>query len=291
MKFRAPAKINLTLNVCDVRSDGYHALESVFHCVDFFDELSITESENMELSLSKDLGISAEENLVMKAARAFKEAFQLEQNYHLHLVKNIWHGAGLGGGSSDAATVLFGLAHLNGISPKDERVLKIASALGSDVAVFLQGSAANYMVGKGDELKASLSAAAGIPLVLAMHPDSHTPTPAVYHAFDASPQACKDASEMIAALADKDAAQIAAALYNNLEHAAFAVDEKTRELKAFLSAQEKSLGALVSGSGASCFALCRSQEDAQDLATQCQAHGYKAVGSALSAQSIEIVQA
>src|SRR5690554_1946185 len=98
MRLLSPAKVNLTLNVGPLRADGFHSLTSIFHTIELYDELEIIESDEFELIVSKDLGISAEQNLVLRAARAFVETFEIEAKYKLTLTKNIPHGAGLGGG-------------------------------------------------------------------------------------------------------------------------------------------------------------------------------------------------
>lgn len=274
MKILSPAKVNLTLNVGRLLSDGYHELRSIFHLIELFDEVEIVESDEMRLNFSVELGIDAEENLVMKAARAFKAAYSIEQNYTMSVKKNIPHGAGLAGGSSNAAAVLYGLAKLHDVEILSTKLMGIAGVLGSDTAAFLQDSAANLMVGRGDELAQSLPSAQGIWLVVAMHPKSHTPTAHVYKKFDEDPAPTKSEVDMLEALHEKSAPKIAAALYNNLSEASFAFDEKAREVHKFLAAHDLSLSALLSGSGAASFAVCASEEDAEALARDCASQGY-----------------
>lgn len=286
MKLLSPAKVNLTLNVGALHDDGYHSLNSVFHLIELFDEIEVTEADEMGLEVSLDLGIAPQDNLVMKAASAFKEAFSIKTNYKISLTKHIPHGAGLGGGSSDAATALWGLAFLNGIDKLDPNLHEVAAKLGADVPVFLQSSPANYMGGRGDQLKETLPDIGGLPLVVVMHPDSCLPTAQVYKAFDAHPQPIRDDTLMIAALEAKNPQQIAGALYNNLAQAAFSVDKLTKEVQDYLGSHELSLGTLVSGSGAANFALCATSSDAHTIEMDCKQKGYYAKATVFASRGI-----
>lgn len=289
MKLLSPAKINLTLNVGPLRADGFHYLTSIFHTIELYDELEIIESDEFELIVSKDLGIDAEHNLALRAARMFVETFDIDKKYKLILTKNIPHGAGLGGGSSNAAAVLFGLASLNGFETEDVIIQKLATDLGSDVPVFLQGSPANCMTGRGEQLKKSLPGIGGLPLVVAMHPDSHSPTKYVYKAFDEDPQPTRDDSLMIAALKTQQPANIARELYNNLSQAARKVDGLAGEVENYLVTHPASLGAQISGSGAASFALCETEADAEILAQDCRSKGYRAEATRFSFAGVSTV--
>src|SRR5437899_9808075 len=106
---RAYPKINLGLRIVRIREDGYHDIETVFHRINIFDEISLSASATVSCSTSSEDIPGDEQNLCMRAARALQTAFSPGKGIHIDLRKNIPIGAGLGGGSSDAAAVLTGL--------------------------------------------------------------------------------------------------------------------------------------------------------------------------------------
>jgi 4-diphosphocytidyl-2-C-methyl-D-erythritol kinase len=143
MKILAPAKINLFLEVTGRRPDGYHTLASVMQTVSLYDEITIVpHPSRLSLKCNRpDLPVD-ERNLALKAALRLKEALGVEAGATITLKKNIPLGAGLGGGSSDAAAVLKGLLKLWKKRIPREKLVKIAAGLGADVPFFLQGGAA-----------------------------------------------------------------------------------------------------------------------------------------------------
>ena len=151
ISLRAPAKINIYLFVIDKREDGYHNIESLMQAVDLYDEITLEKSESIELSCS-DPGLPPDiENL------AFKAAAQLQSRYYfpgvkIDLVKKIPSGAGLGGGSSDAAFVLRGLIKLYGLRPTAQELTEIAVSVGSDVPFFLTRGQA-LIEGRGEVVR------------------------------------------------------------------------------------------------------------------------------------------
>ena len=106
----APAKVNLHLGIGGVRPDGFHDVTTVLHTLEFADTLRLTPSESFTLTCDTDLGIPAEQNLALRAARLFSAQYREPAGVAIELTKRIPAGAGLGGGSSDAAAVLAGLA-------------------------------------------------------------------------------------------------------------------------------------------------------------------------------------
>ena len=109
MKFLSPAKLNLNLRVISNRIDGYHNLETTFQFIDLFDEITF-EKSNESFNISCDgLEIAPENNLIFKSFNAIKEYCEVDAGIQIHLKKNIPVGAGLGGGSSNAATTLIAL--------------------------------------------------------------------------------------------------------------------------------------------------------------------------------------
>ena len=152
-KVKAFAKINLGLQVLGKRPDGFHDINTVFVRTSFCDELSFNLSSTLSVRCSVDLGISQEGNLVYKAADLLRnQANNTSLGADIFISKNIPSGAGLGGGSSDAATTLITLRELWDIKISDEELSKIALSLGSDVPYFLQSGTATGL-GQGEKLE------------------------------------------------------------------------------------------------------------------------------------------
>ena len=149
LTLRAYAKINWFLKILGRRDDGFHEIESLIQKVSLHDVLKISPSD--ELSLKADGGISEKENLVYKAASLLKSTYSVKAGAHMDLHKNIPVGAGLGGGSSDAAAALMGLNQLWSLDLSPESLSGIAATIGSDVPFFLYGPA-SFVYGRGEEL-------------------------------------------------------------------------------------------------------------------------------------------
>lgn len=283
----APAKVNLFLAVGSVRPDGYHEVTTVLHAIELCDTITIEPAEELSLVCEPDLGIPAEDNLAYRAAVLLARELGREPRVALRLAKRVPHGAGLGGGSSDAAGVIAGLARLWGVERHDERCLAVAAALGSDVPFFLGESGASLMVGRGDELAEALPALSGVPVVL-VRPDAPVPTAAAYSAFDAEPVASGEPGATRSALFAGDVAAVAAALANNLENAASAVVPAVAEAIAWVRGCGGALGAAVAGSGSAVFAVCDSRETAERIAAEAAQRGWWGAASALRAGGVEV---
>lgn len=150
--FRSHAKVNLHLQVVGRRPDGYHELRTVFQMIDLHDSVEIVVAERGEVQLTVDApGLSSgPDNLAWKAAATFRDRWAPGAGIHLRLRKRIPLGAGLGGGSSNAATVLLGLRALCGRPAEAEELWPVARELGADVPFFLLGGTA-LGFGRGDE--------------------------------------------------------------------------------------------------------------------------------------------
>ncbi|MFZ4115217.1 MAG: 4-(cytidine 5'-diphospho)-2-C-methyl-D-erythritol kinase [Chthoniobacterales bacterium] len=152
----APAKINLSLRLLGRRSDGYHEIETLMAPITLADELEITHRHGADpgtitLSCNEPSLPTGEENLCVKAARAFQDASGIQDAIAITLLKNIPHGAGLGGGSSDAAAVLRGINTLFNEPLVAEELQLLAASLGSDIPFFLQEKPA-WCRGRGEQL-------------------------------------------------------------------------------------------------------------------------------------------
>lgn len=136
----APAKVNFFLHVTGQRADGYHLLESLFAFADFADTLTLTSRDDGGIVRTGDVaGVPADEDLALRAARALQAATGTQQGVAVAITKRIPQGAGMGGGSSDAASVLLALNRLWKLELPRARLLEVAQTLGADVAFFVGG--------------------------------------------------------------------------------------------------------------------------------------------------------
>lgn len=150
--FRSFAKINLHLQVVGRRADGYHELRTVFQTVDLHDVISIEPiASGIELVVAEGTAPAGTANLAFRAAETFLATWAPRAGARLTLHKRIPVGGGLGGGSSNAACVLRGLARVLGVEPDPAEVWHLARGLGADVPYFLVGGTA-LGVGRGDEV-------------------------------------------------------------------------------------------------------------------------------------------
>ncbi len=148
----APAKLNLFLHVLSRRPDGYHNLQTCFQFIDLCDEIDIQVRDDGEIRRSSGPAeVSEEMDLCIRAARALQSAANCRQGADLTVTKRIPMGAGLGGGSSDAATCLVALNHLWGLGWPVEKLARLGLNLGADVPVFVYGRTA-WAEGVGEQL-------------------------------------------------------------------------------------------------------------------------------------------
>ncbi|HAL67829.1 4-(cytidine 5'-diphospho)-2-C-methyl-D-erythritol kinase [Pseudomonas sp. DE0010] len=148
----APAKLNLWLHIIGRRADGYHELETVFQFLDHGDELSFAVREDGMIRLHSDLDtVPHDSNLIVRAARQLQVQSGTPLGADIWLDKVLPMGGGIGGGSSDAATTLLGLAHLWQLDWDEDRLAALGLGLGADVPVFVRGHAA-FAQGVGEQL-------------------------------------------------------------------------------------------------------------------------------------------
>jgi 4-diphosphocytidyl-2-C-methyl-D-erythritol kinase len=256
MEFLAPAKINLSLRVLGKRDDGFHELESLMCPVSIFDTLDVTLRAEGGLQFTcDDPSLPAgEENLVVRAARLFCGACGIESNVRIALTKNIPHGAGLGGGSSDAATTLIALDRLFETQLSREALAAMAADLGSDIPFFIYQSAATIR-GRGERVE-PVDFPHALPLLL-IKPPLGVPTPWAYSRW-------RDSREIPGVRYDVQSLAWGE-LVNDLERPVFEKHVFLADLKSWLLAQPEATGALMSGSGATVFAVLRDKESARAL--------------------------
>ena len=148
----SPAKLNLFLHILDRRDDGYHNLQTLFQILDYGDQLSFSVNKQSEINIINPIeGVAAEENLVFKAARALQQATDCHWGCDIQLDKKLPMGAGLGGGSSNAATTLVGLNSLWQCDLSLDQLAEIGRDLGADIPIFVKGFSA-FAEGIGDKL-------------------------------------------------------------------------------------------------------------------------------------------
>ena len=179
-RIRSLAKLNLSLLVLNKRADGYHDLRTVFQTISLADTIDIefTAGRGREVALDSSLDIP--DNLIVRAANLLMDAFPIRGRVRFRLRKNIPMGAGLAGGSSNAAAVLLALPVLAGVCADAAQLAELAEQLGSDVPFFLYGGTA-LGIGRGTELYPFPEHAECPALVVA--PGIHVSTPEAYRAL------------------------------------------------------------------------------------------------------------
>lgn len=258
--FIAPAKVNLYLQVLGVRPDGYHELATLMQPLDLCDRI-IYDPDAGPLGLQcDDPGLLSDDNLVLKAARAFFSAAGQEPRGSFLLEKNIPVAAGLGGGSSDAAAVLRGLYDLYGGPLGAGRLHSLAADLGADVPFFLAGCTA-WCTGIGDIVDPWPDFPC-LEMVL-VNPGVGLSTAWVYQQFDLTlknPRVCTRISRPSAEPMD-----LKAILVNDLEMVSLRACPELEDIKAQLL-NLGALGALMSGSGPTVFGVFKHGGAAKDAA-------------------------
>jgi 4-diphosphocytidyl-2-C-methyl-D-erythritol kinase len=173
----SPAKLNLFLYITGQRPDGYHELQTLFQFVSYGDSLGFTPRSDGQIVLTTPVaGVANEDNLVVRAARLLQRHTQSTLGADIALTKRLPMGGGLGGGSSNAATVLIALNTLWNCGLTDEQLAALGVTLGADVPVFVMGHAA-FAEGIGEILHPVTPAE---KWYLVAHPGIHIPTPAIF---------------------------------------------------------------------------------------------------------------
>ncbi len=257
MQLFAPAKINLRFKILRRRDDGFHEIETLMAPISLGDELTIEAHDRLSFTCDDASLSSGDDNLVLRAARSFFTEINEEPRVRIELRKKVPHGAGLGGGSSDAAGTLLGLNELSGNPLTMIRLTNLAAALGSDVPFFLCGGAA-LCRGRG-EIVEPLPALPTLPLLL-LKPEFGVPTPWAYQHWresrelpgvDYGPQSFGDL-----------------VFENDLERPVFEKYVFLARMKGWLRAQPEVAVALMSGSGSTMLAVLHEERSAEALAAR-----------------------
>jgi 4-diphosphocytidyl-2-C-methyl-D-erythritol kinase len=253
MKTFSAAKINLTLEILGKRPDGFHELATWMLPVGLYDTIEIEEaSQSSFISNVPELGQDPS-NLVIRAVQSFTQAASIDTAYAIRLEKRIPMGAGLGGGSSNAAVTLQLLNKLHGFPLRGEQLEELAANLGSDVAFFLAGRSA-WCTGRGERTEVRL-----FPdhlWICLFKPGFAVPTAGAYRAYARLAEDLKRGEETVTPWGK---------LRNDLEPAVLPKYLFLALMKEWLREQSESLFALMAGSGSTIFAIVQNQAEGETL--------------------------
>ncbi len=278
----APAKLNLSLAVLERRADGFHGIESLMVGVSLADTLRLSGSETNGISLTiRSAGCLASPrgnqlvcdvpadatNLVVRAVTALAAEAGIEPALEIELVKEIPAGAGLGGGSSDAAAAIRLAAAAWSLDWPTERLAAIGSRLGSDIPWFFAGGPA-VARGRGEVID-PVPDLVPLAAVIAM-PAVGLSTPAVYKACTPEPLRAGEADRLAQALATGDLPAALPLMHNSLEAPARSLCPEIDRLLADLG-HAGGLAPRLTGSGSACFTLCRTLAEARSIAARLSA--------------------
>ena len=291
---KIPCKVNLHLGIHAQKDQrGYHTVDSLMVPVALYDTVVVDDAPDLTVTHEPQLCVLPERTTTWKAAVLLANKLGISPDVSIDVQVHIPEKAGLGGSSADAAATLYLLAQRWGVDPLDPLVVEVAKAVGADVAFFLDPRP-SLMLGAGDTLVETYASTVDAPLAIVLPAETGVVTKEAYDQFDASPIAPESYENLSALLraAGQDAAsielapdnaaaskqfiqQVASLLFNNLAPAAKSLKPQVAEVEKWLKAQSGVLGAQVSGSGSSSFALCESQDAAGAIAAAAQAKGWR----------------
>ena len=251
--FLAPAKLNLMLHITGRRDDGYHLLETVFTFIGLYDTVYLRRRDDGDIVLHTLIeGVDAEQDLSVRAARILQQASGSKCGADVWVEKRIPMGGGLGGGSSDAATVLLALNHLWQTQLSREALMALGLQLGADVPVFVFGRN-SFASGIGEELS-ELS----IPnqWYVVVKPDVHVSTPKIF----AHERLTRDSAPSIIRVFPR-----VQPLRNDMQAV---VCEEYPEVANALARLSQFGHALMTGSGACVFLACETEAAAREVCAQ-----------------------
>ncbi len=289
-----PCKVNLHLGIHTQKDQrGYHKVDSLMVPVALYDTVVVDDAPELTVTHEPQLCVLPERTTTWKAAVLLANKLGVSPDVSIDVQVHIPEKAGLGGSSADAAATLYLLAQRWGVDPLDPLVVEVAKAVGADVAFFLDPQP-SLMLGAGDTLVETYTSTVDAPLAIVLPAETGVATKEAYDQFDASPIAPESYENLSALLRDAgqgaagmepapdNAAaskqfiqQVASLLFNNLAPAAKSLKPQVAEVEEWLKAQSSVLGAQVSGSGSSSFALCESQDAADAIAAAAQAKGWR----------------
>ena len=280
---KIPCKVNLHLGIHTQKDQrGYHKVDSLMVPVALYDTVVVDDAPELTVTHEPQLCVLPERTTTWKAAVLLANKLGISPDVSIDVQVHIPEKAGLGGSSADAAATLYLLAQRWGVDPLDPLVVEVAKAVGADVAFFLDPRP-SLMLGAGDTLVETYASTVDAPLAIVLPAETGVVTKEAYDQFDASPVAPESYEQLSALLRaagqvvsdNQLIQQVAKLLFNNLAPAAKSLKPQVAEVEEWLKAQPGVLGAQVSGSGSSSFALCESQEAADAIAAAAQAKGWR----------------
>jgi 4-diphosphocytidyl-2-C-methyl-D-erythritol kinase len=266
--FRAYAKINLGLHVLEKRPDGYHNIETVFHRVNLFDEISFSFSSTVTVVSSPSIVPGDERNICFKAAKLLQDHLRIETGVKISIQKNIPVGAGLGGGSSDAASVLLHLSQYWGKKSPKELLHSLALQLGSDVPYFLHRGSA-LAKGRGELLEYFPF---DVPYtILLCNPGIHVSSGWAYQQVKTRHHSADLKKNVVEGMQNPTALS---SLTNDFEPAVFRVHPAIGTIKETML-RSGAVVSLMSGSGSTVYGLFDDERRATDAATTLNAQHWR----------------
>lgn len=291
MRIKTHAKLNLFLRVLGLRPDGYHEVETILHGIEMGDEIDVSLSDTGKVEIDmvlaesvSDLLPPSEQNTVWHAAQHLIDKGARNEGVAIRILKRIPIGAGLGGGSGNAAGVLVALNELWRTELNRDGLLDVAGRVGSDVPYCISGGTA-LATARGESLT-PLPSPETMWFVLGI---SHSPllTRDVYAAWEPDREVdAVGSAEMTLALGGRDVGEVASLLYNDLERPAFALRPELADKKEALVGAG-ALGAAMSGSGPTLFGLAEGEEHAREVARRVGGEFDKVVVTCSRAECIE----
>ena len=280
---KIPCKVNLHLGIHAQKDQrGYHKVDSLMVPVALYDTVVVDDAPELTVTHEPQLCVLPERTTTWKAAVLLANKLGVSPDVSIDVQVHIPEKAGLGGSSADAAATLYLLAQRWGVDPLDPLVVEVAKAVGADVAFFLDPRP-SLMLGAGDTLVETYASIVDAPLAIVLPAETGVVTKEAYDQFDASPVVPESYEQLSSLLraSGQDVSdnqliqQVAKLLFNNLAPAAKSLKPQVAEVEEWLKAQSGVLGAQVSGSGSSSFALCESQDAADAIAAAAQAKGWR----------------
>lgn len=264
LHLNAYAKVNLTLDVLGMRPDGYHDIETVLHTVELHDSVTLREAGAGIEVVVKDGNVPHDtRNLVVRAAQLLRETFAVDRGVQIELTKRIPIASGLGGGSSDAAVTLLGLAQMWKLRLDGREMHGLALKLGSDVPFFLEGGAA---VARGRGEKLSFLPPLPTTWLVVARPKAEVSTAWAYRQLAQTPVPVRpNTTGMVDAVRREDVREVGRYLCNVFEHVTASAHPLVAEAKSRILRGE-AYGAVMSGTGPAVFGLMANEAAARKTA-------------------------
>lgn len=261
IKVRCPAKLNLYLNILGTYPNGFHNIETIVNRINLCDELTIRRTKDESISLQCNVpDLQNEKNICVKAARLLRQKKKIRFGVELTLIKRIPHGAGLGGGSSDAASTLLGMNALFRLKLSQEELYRLGARLGSDINFFLSGYSFARLWGRGENVD-PFQCKTRLDYMIVFCGENLS-TQKIYRKTKVKLTKFLDNANIIYhALEHKDKTLLRQGMFNALEASSFAYSQELKKRKDLL----KKRGFIMSGSGSAFFTLIDRTADYEKL--------------------------